>query len=348
MPERAGALRSLSSAAYAATVNPRLRRLLRDRRFLAVAQLVGLAVLLAALGYALRGTWAEAAPRLRSADPLLLLGAILVVAASYLVFVLGWVWLLRSYAIRVPYSVALQSEMVSMLAKYIPGGVWTPVARVVALRRFGRFDTRLVLASIALEAGLSALAGVFVFLVGLPLAGVADVPLVPILAFGAVLAVLVHPSVFGAIASRVLRPFGGGDVPRLPYPRMLAVLGFYTAFWPLGGAGLFLLLRSVGADPSPWTIPFLGGAAAIGAIVAVLSVIAPSGLGVREAAMFGLLVTVAPRGAALGAVVLNRLVITLVEAGLLLGGGVAWRLGRPWRSEPEPEGAVEPAGQAAR
>jgi glycosyltransferase 2 family protein len=324
----------------------RLLTVLRDRRTLAAAQLLGLAVLLAALAYALRGTWAEAAPRLRSADPLALAGALAVVALSYLVFVLGWVGLLRAYGIRVPYTAALQAEMVSMLAKYVPGGVWTPVARVVALRRFGRFDTRLVLASIALEAGLSALAGVLVFLVGLPLAGIADVPLLPILGFGAAVAVLVHPAVFGAIAKRALRPFGGGDVPRLPYPRMLAVLGFYTAFWPLGGAGLFLLLRSVGGDPSPWAIPFLGGAAAVGAIVAVLAVIAPSGLGVREAAMFGLVVTVAPRGAALGAVVLNRLVITVVEAALLAGGAVAWRLGRTGRRRaPEPEGAVEPAGQ---
>jgi glycosyltransferase 2 family protein len=326
-------------------VTARLRTLARDRRFLVAAQLVGLAVLLAALGYALRGTWAEAAPRLRTADPLPLLGALLVVAASYLVFVLGWFWLLRSYGIRVPYSVALQSEMVSMLAKYVPGGVWTPVARVVALRRFGKFDTRLVLASIALEAGLSALAGILVFLVGLPLAGVADVPLLPILAFGAAVAVLVHPTVFGALARRVLRPLGGGEVPRLPYPRMLAVLGFYTAFWPIGGGALFLLLRSVGGDPSPWAIPFLGGAAAVGAIVAVLAVIAPSGLGVREAAMFGLVVTVAPRGAALGAVVLNRLVITVVEAALLAGGAVAWRLGRESRRRAaEPDPAVEPAG----
>jgi len=33
--------------------------------------------------------------------------------------------------------VRLQAEMVSMLAKYLPGGVWTPAARAVALRRAG-------------------------------------------------------------------------------------------------------------------------------------------------------------------------------------------------------------------
>ena len=59
----------------------------------------------------------------------------------------------------------------------------------------------------------------------------------------------------------------------------------------------------------------------MGAIVAVLVVFAPSGLGVREASMYGLLVLIVPSGAALGVTVLNRLAITIVEA-LLLGAGL--------------------------
>jgi uncharacterized membrane protein YbhN (UPF0104 family) len=66
------------------------------------------------------------------------------------------------------------------------------------------------------------------------------------------------------------------------------------------------------------SIPFLGGASAVGAIVAVLVVFAPSGLGVREGATYALLRIVAGAGPALGAVILNRLVITLVEALLFL------------------------------
>jgi hypothetical protein len=64
---------------------------------------------------------------------------------------------------------------------------------------------------------------------------------------------------------------------------------------------------------------------AVGAIVAVLSVFAPSGLGVREASMFGLLLAVVSEAVALGATVLNRLAITVVEALLLVVYGLAWR-----------------------
>jgi uncharacterized membrane protein YbhN (UPF0104 family) len=234
-------------------------------------------------------------------------------------------WILRSFEIRVPYRAALQSEMVSMLAKYVPGGVWTPAARVVALRRFGTWDTRLVLASIALEAGLSAVAGVVVFLLALPLTGVVDAPLLPLVAFGVVVTALLHPRVFPRVAGFLLRPFGASEVPALPYSRLLAIFGFYLCTWPLGGVALWFLLRSVGGDPALGSVAFLGGAAAVGAIVAVLVVFAPSGLGVREASMYALLLAVAPESVVLGAVVLNRLAITVVEAALLAAGALLWR-----------------------
>ena len=301
--------------------NPILSRLaawLRDRRVYVTLELIGLAVLLAALGWALRDVWADAAPRLRHADVSDLALAVAIVAAYYLVFVLGWLRILAVNGIRIPYRVALQAEMLSMLAKYVPGGVWTPTARVVALRRFGVRETPVVLASILLEAGLSAVAGVGVFLVGLVIIGGADVPLIPLGAFGVLVVFLLYPPVFAAVAGRLLRPFGASEVTPLPARTAFELLGFYALTWPLGGAALFFMLRSVGGDPSLSSIPFLGGVSAVGAIVAVLAIFAPSGLGVREASMYGLLLAVVGEAVALGAIVINRLAITVVEAALLL------------------------------
>ena len=308
-----------------------MRRLLRDRRVYVTLELIGLAVLLAALGWALRDVWAEAVPLLRHADLGDFAIAVAIIAAYYLVFVLGWMRILAAYGIRVPYAVALQAEMLSMLAKYIPGGVWTPTARVVALRRFGVRETPVVLASILLEAGLSALAGIGVFLVGLVIIGGADVPLLPLGAFGVLVAFLLYPPVFSAVARRLLRPFGADEVAPLPARTAFTLLGFYALTWPLGGAAMFFLLRSVGGDPAVSSIPYLGGVSAVGAIVAVLAVFAPSGLGVREASMYGLLLAVAGEAVALGATVLNRLAITLVEAVLVLVGFLLLRRGDPRR-----------------
>ena len=115
---------------------------------------------------------------------------------------------------------------------------------------------------------------------------------------------------------------------------MLGLVALYAGTWLIGGAGLFFLLRSLGGEPAISSIPYLGGTAAVSAIVAVLSFFAPSGLGVREGSMYGLLLAVTTSGVALGATVLNRLAITLVEVLLLLYAVVVWRLRRPAVAEP--------------
>jgi uncharacterized membrane protein YbhN (UPF0104 family) len=224
--------------------------------------------------------------------------------------------------------------MVSMLAKYVPGGVWTPAARVVAARRAGITDAALVTVSILVEAGISAVAGVVVFVVSLLWVDGADAPIVPIALFAVVVAALLHPKVFCPLASRVLRKFGHQSLPPLRTSTMAFLLVFYCATWVIGGLALWLLLRSVGAHPEVSSIVFLGGVAAVGAIVAVLSVFAPSGLGPREASMYGLMLAVASPGAALGATVLNRVAITLVEVLLLVVGGFVLRRGEDEEREP--------------
>jgi glycosyltransferase 2 family protein len=320
-----------------AGLRTRASALLGNRRLVVALELLAVAVLLGALGWALRDVWGDAEPRLRHADLVEIGLALAVLAAYYLLFVVGWVWILAAYGIRLPYRIALQAEMLSMLAKYVPGGVWTPAARVVALRRLGIGETPVILATVLLEAGLSALAGVGVFVVGLAFVDGADAPLIPLTAFGALLLVLLHPPVFRALASRLLRPFGADQVASLSPRTALKLLAFYACTWPLGGLALFFLIRSVGGDPALSSIPFLGGASAVGAIVAVLVIFAPSGLGVREASVYGLLLAVAAQGVALGTIVLNRLAITIVEAALLLVGVLLVRRRRKEHLEkPEP------------
>ena len=105
----------------------------------------------------------------------------------------------------------------------------------------------------------------------------------------------------------------------------MTLLLFYAGTWVIGGLGLWLLLRSVGAHPAVSTVIFLGGTSAVGAIVAVLAFFAPSGLGAREGSMYGLMLAVVAPGAALSATLLNRVSITVVEVLLLLVGGLILR-----------------------
>ena len=236
----------------------RLAALLRRRRVVAGLQIVGLVVILGFLGYATRDVWADAGPRLRDASMLDLGIAFGILAVYYLMFVEGWRRILMAYAIHVPYRVALQAEMLSMLAKYVPGGVWTPAARVVAMRRAGVKDTGTVLASVLLEAGLSAVAGVLVFVASLWTVSDADAPLLPLLGFALLVVVMLHPVVFRRLARVVLKPFGSPDVPPLSYRMMIALLAYYSVSWVVGGAALYFLLRSVDADTASTAILFLG------------------------------------------------------------------------------------------
>jgi len=294
-------------------------------RSVVAAQFVLFAVFFVSVIWAVRGSFHDAADDLRNADPVMFGLACVAVAAYYLLFVLGWMRILADWDIRLSYPAALRAEMVSMLAKYIPGGVWTPAARVVAAKRAGVTDGALVAASMLLEAGISAVAGVIVFVVSLAWVKGVDAPLAPLLAFGVVVAVLLHPNVFRPLASKVLRRLGYDELPPLRGATMLILLVFYSGTWIVGGTGLWLLLRSVGAHPGITSIVFLGGVSAVGAIVAVLAFFAPSGLGPREASMYGLILAVAGPGAALGATLLNRVAITIVELLLLVVGGLLLR-----------------------
>jgi uncharacterized membrane protein YbhN (UPF0104 family) len=310
-----GAVRRLLAAL---DERPRLRRVLS----VAVTLLV-----LGLCAYGVETQWRRAGPMLGDIDPGYFALALAVVSTYYLVFILGWIRILASWDVEVPYRAALQAEMISMIAKYIPGGVWTPASRVAALARLtGERRTAVILASILVEAVLSAISGVVVFVVSLAWVRDVHAPLAPLIAFAVVCAAILHPRIFRPLAGKVLKPFGLTRLDPLPFGTMLGLLAFYCGTWLIGGFGLYFMVLSVHENPGLASIAFLGGTAAIGAIVAVLVVLAPGGIGAREASMVGLLVSVTSTGAALSVVILNRLAITVVEVALFIAGVVAWRL----------------------
>src|SRR6476469_3061725 len=308
------------------------RALQQRPRLVKALQLALLIATLAICIWAVRSQWGDAWPLLQNARIGYVVLAFLTVSVYYLVFILGWMRILDAWGIPVPYRVALQAEMVSMLAKYIPGGVWTPAARTLALRRGANVtDTPTVLASILVEAALSAISGVIVFVISLRWVNGVDAPLWALIAFALLLASLLHPRIFRPLSHKLLKPFGGRDLVPLPFMTTLGLLLFYCGTWIISGFAVWFMLLSLGTSPSLSVVAFLGGVSAVGAIVAVLAFFAPSGLGAREASMYGLLLAVTTSGAALGVTLINRLAITLVELVLFAVGVAAWRFGRASR-----------------
>ena len=156
-------------------------------------QVTALAIVLVFFYWAFRDAWQEAKPLLREADVGDVVISSLILAAYYLLFTVAWQRMLAAWGLEIPYLVALQAEMASILAKYVPGTVWIPAARIAALRRYGIRETPLVLGSMLMEAGLSALSGVIVFLVSLTTVGFSSAPVLPLLLLGLIAAVGLHP-----------------------------------------------------------------------------------------------------------------------------------------------------------
>src|SRR3954453_18796866 len=119
----------------------RLDWIVRRRWLLIALQLLVALVVIGVMAYFVRGAWDDAGDRLLDANAFDLTLGLLWLGAYYLLFVIGWIWILRALGIRLSYFDALQTEMVSMPAKSTPGGLWTPAARVVAVRRAGITNT---------------------------------------------------------------------------------------------------------------------------------------------------------------------------------------------------------------
>src|SRR5262245_8473144 len=216
----------------------------RHRRLLGAVQLIVLVVFFASLAWALRGSVHGAWHDLENANPVYFALGCAALAGYYLVFVVGWMRILSEWGVDLPYPAALRAEMISMLAKYIPGAIWAPAARVVAARRAGVTDAALVASSMLLEAGLSAVAGVIVFVVSLPFVDEVDAPLWPLVAFGGVLAILVQPRVFRPLAGWVLRKIGyRKELPDMSGRAVGLQQGFYLGQWVYSDVGVDLWMR---------------------------------------------------------------------------------------------------------
>jgi glycosyltransferase 2 family protein len=127
---------------------------------------------------------------------------------------------------------------------------------------------------------------------------------------------LLHPRVFGPLANRVLGAFGREPLPEvMSMSGVLAVLVFYTLNWGVVAVGIWCVARSV-SDVSASDILVLGSAQAFGYAAALATLVAPAGLGVRDAAFAWAAKVAAPGNsfavASLIAIVV-RGVLTVVE-----------------------------------
>lgn len=292
--------------------------------------------------------WGELQKKGVHFDLIWLLPALAVLPVFYVLGAVGWDLILRFLGFRLSAVRAQVAWGQPLLARYVPGSVLYLLGRLVLSERAG-VPRRITLASIVYEQAISAASGVAFasyFLISHPdLQGQPGRWAVLLVVPAAIL--VLSPRVFGPLSTRVLRAFGRQPLPEtMPLRGVIAMLAFYTLNWGVVSVGVYFAARSVHYIP-PDKILVVGSAQAFGFVAALVTLVAPAGLGVRDAAFAWAVKVALPSGSfAVGAVIAIAVRATLTVVELIYVGAVTL-LGR--RDDAAQSGSQRPGvgGQRA-
>ncbi len=256
-----------------------------------------------------------------------------------------WRHLLGVVSRPVPYPTAWRIWFLSTLTRYIPGNVWQPLTMTLHCRRLGVAPEATV-ASMVLYLAVSMLAvvpigtGYFLWSGNWGLFGVVlgegverGVVILLIAALLPVIAFAARPGWLLGVINWVLRLVKRPALTvRLGAVEFLALLAAGVGSWLCWGGSFAALTFALGDfDPAQmFTLaPHLTAVYAVAYLIGYASFITPSGLGVREGAIYLLLVPLLDGGlvtvAALAMRVLNTLAEVVIAGGAMLVGERAER-----------------------
>lgn len=258
-----------------------------------------------------------------------LIPAIVVLPAFFVLSGYGWDLILRFMGYRLGFGRAQVAWGQPLLARYVPGSVLYVLGRVLLSERAG-IPRRITIASIVYEQAISATSAVVVaayFIIKHP--DLQGQPLrYSVLLLIPLAIALLHPKVFGPLANKALRALGREPLPGVLSLRSVIVLiVFYSFNWLVVAVGIYCVARSVTFIPVEDLI-LVGSAQAIGYFAALVTLIAPAGIGPKDAAFaWGLKAALPSRSFALASLIAIavRGVMTVAE---LLYVGVVTALGR--------------------
>jgi hypothetical protein len=210
---------------------------------------------------------------------------IVILPLFYVFSAFGWDLTLRFLGYRIGFGRAQVAWGQPLLARYVPGSVLYVLGRVLLSERAG-IPRRLTIASIVYEQAISATSAVVVasyFIINHPDLQAQPLRWAVLLLIPAAI-VLLHPRVFGPLANRALKAFGRESLPAVISLRgVISLIVFYSLNWVVVAVGIYCVARSVTHIPFD-DILLVGSAQAIGYFAALVTLVAPAGLGVRDAA----------------------------------------------------------------
>jgi uncharacterized membrane protein YbhN (UPF0104 family) len=277
------------------------------------ARIVFVTVILAVAAITLAKTWDDVRATVLLTSPIDLLASGGLVLAGLSLSVLTWRRCLLEMGSRVVLSAASRIYLLGQLGKYLPGSVWALFAQTEIGRAAGVPRARGFAASVVAVAVNTA--------VGLAL-GVAILPGASELGVGYTwalvgIAVLCAAALAPPVLTRLVN-FGITTINRPPLERPVAWRGIGVASAWSGasyvayGLSVWVLAVSVGA-PAGQSLLLCVAGVPLAMIAGLVVFIAPSGLGVREAALVAALTPVLEPSQGLAVALLARLVFTAAD-----------------------------------
>lgn len=258
-----------------------------------------------------------------------LIPAIVILPVFFVLSGYGWDLILRFMGYRLGFGRAQVAWGQPLLARYVPGSILYVLGRVLLSERAG-IPRRITIASIVYEQAISATSAVVVaayFIIRHP--DLQGQPLrYSVLLLIPLAIALLHPKVFGPLANKALRALGREPLPEvLSLRSVIALIVFYSFNWLVVAVGIYCVARSVTFIPVDDLI-LVGSAQAIGYFAALVTLIAPAGIGPKDAAFAWALKAALPsRSFALASLIAIAVRGVMTVAELLYVGAVT-ALGR--------------------
>ena len=251
-----------------------------------------------------------------------LLLSFVLAAGWFLARPLGWMVVIDCFGHSIPFGEIYRVYRKSELSRYVPGGVWQFASRVYLTRRYG-VQPAACLAATLVDMTLAALASmvpaVWAAAAALPQLGEYQRGLLlifPLLSFA-----VVHPRALNAWAGFLARLLKQPYTPlRIGAAKLFGVWALYLAAWVGLTAAMAFFARSL-LPFAGASFTFIAGSYALAWLTALLTMIAPAGVGIREGVLGLLLGRVLAPGTGLTLAVAMRLWLVAMEL-------VWWAAGR--------------------
>lgn len=240
-----------------------------------------------------------------------------------------WHYITKINGCSIKYEKAVTSYLYSILGKYIPGKVFMLAARLTYYKE-EEAPLSKVTVCFFIENVCTLLGAAMLFIVSLfffPNELLENYKWLTLLLIAAFF-VCIHPKIINFVLRLIGKIFKKNLEIPMKYSQMLKVVLLFIGNWLIVGFGFFILTKSI-YPAAEWSqMLYCAGIWGVSAIMGILAIFAPSGLGVREGIIVAGLMLIMPQSDAMVISVVSRLWQTIPELLLVIIAFVYSRIRR--------------------